>query len=189
MKLLVKPALAALALGALLACGGGSDEPAQTPPCDMACEDGVALRALRDAIKLVYNVKLQGQPVGPQEATTPCPLGGMAQVSGDASSNADQGATMVHLTYVFTECAYSETDTDPTQTFAMTLDGTVTETGMIAVQSSATTALTFDSESMTFAGTVYAPAKPYDESCTVQLEQNGNDLSGKLCGHSAGTSL
>ncbi len=197
MRTLVKHAVAlttlALVSAVAAACGGGgSGGAAATPPCDMACEDGVALRSLRDAIKFVYNDTLQGQPTGTGlDETLPmgCPLGGTARVTGSASSNADQGETNVNLTYVFTACAYSETDTDPTQTFEMTLDGTVTESGVIAVQPSSTTALTFHSDSMQFMGTVYYQPMKYKETCAVQLGQDGNELSGTICDRDAGTTL
>jgi hypothetical protein len=192
MRILVKH-VATLAIVAAVACGGGGGGSAATPPCDTSCKDGVAVRSLRDAIKVVYNVTLSGQPVGSGlDKTLPmgCPLGGTARVFGDASSNADQGTTNVNLTYVFTACKYSETDTDPTQTFQMTLDGTVTESGVIAVQPSSTTALTFHSDSMTLSGTVYYPTLPYEEkACAVQLGQDGNQLSGTLCTRDAGTTL
>jgi len=186
----MKKVTSMLGIASLVACGGSGGGSSATPACDMACQDGVALVALRDAIKTVYNVTLQGQPVGPQNASTKCPLGGMASVSGTATSNADQGTTTVSLTYVFTACAYSETDSDPTQTFDMTLGGTITETGTIAVQPSSTTALDFTSAAMTFEGTVYGPPIDYTaKGCAVQLGQNGNDLSGTLCGRNAGTAL
>jgi len=178
-----------LGIASLLACGGGGGS-STTPACDAACKDGVALVALRDAIKDVYNLTLQGKPVGPQMGSTPCLSGGSASVSGTASSNASQGATMVNLTYVFTNCGYSRIDSDPTQSFNMTLDGTVTEVGTIAVQPSSTTALEFTSSSFSLDGSVYGPPINYaQKGCSVKLAQNGNNLSGILCGRDAGTTL
>jgi hypothetical protein len=181
-------------IASLAACGGSGGGSSTTPPCDAACQDGVALLSLRNAIKLVYNLTLQGGPVGPQNKMLPppgCPLGGTASVSGTASSNGDQGTTTVNLTYVFTQCAYSVIDTDPTQTFDLTLDGAVTEVGTIAVQPSSTTALEFSSDAVSLEGSVYAgPAIPYTaNSCPLKLSQNGNELSGTLCGRDAGTTL
>ena len=182
----------AMAWGSLLvtlACGGAGAKPA-SPPCDGPCQDATAIEALRDAIKLAYNLTLQGQPVGAQSASTPCPLGGSAQIKGTATSNANQGSTSVALTYVFDACAFSQVDTDPKQNYAMTLTGTITENGTIAVQPSASTALEFASTSMTFDGSVYAPSIPYSaEACVVTLGQNGNDLSGTLCGRAVGETL
>jgi hypothetical protein len=184
--------LTAMSLAAMLACGGGGSggSPDAAPVCDQSCLDATALRSLRDAIKLVYNVTLQGQPVGTQDQTTPCPLSGNAHVYGQATSNANQGTTNVALTYVLTQCAYSETNSDPTQTFSMTLTGTVTESGTIAAQPSSTTSLQFQSGAMTFSGTIGSPPVVFDASmCTVVLGQMGNDLSGTLCGRAAGVTL
>jgi len=181
-----------LTSAALFACGSGGNtaSPDAAPGCDASCRDATALRALRDAIKLVYNVTLQGKPVGAQDQTTPCPLGGSAHVFGQATSNADLGTTNVELTYVFVQCAYSETQSDPAQTFQMTLTGTVTESGTIAVQPSATTSLQFQSDAMTLSGTVEYPTIPYDENaCVVVLGQIGSDLSGTLCDRPAGVML
>lgn len=202
MKHLVKYA-STLAIAVTLACGGGGGgDDAGPPPCDQSCKDGVAILALRDAIKVVYNVTLQGQPDGPQNQMTACPLGGSATVSGTAQSNAG-GTTIVALTYVFKACEYSETDTDPTHTFQLTLEGTVNETGSISAQASSTTSLTFvspameqdagaasQSGAMSFSGTVYSPTSKYTEKdCALQLGQDGNEISGKICDRDAGTSL
>ena len=135
-----------LAIASTVACGGSGNAAATatTPACDPSCQDGVAILALRVAIRDVYNVKLQAQPVGEQDASFTCPLYGTAQVSGTASSTADQGTTNVNLTYVFKSCGYLAIDMDPTQTFQITFDGTLTESGAIAVQPSSTTSLVFD---------------------------------------------
>src|SRR5262249_43464304 len=71
---------------AVAACSG--PKPAPAPPCDQACQDGAALRGMRETVKLVYNLKLQGKPVGMHDETTPCPGGGTAHVTGTAMSNA-----------------------------------------------------------------------------------------------------
>jgi hypothetical protein len=183
------------AIASLVACGGGGAGSApKPPPCDAACQDGVALLSLRDAIKLVYNLTLQGMPVGPEKGMLPppgCPLGGTASVSGTATSNANQGTTTVNLTYVFAQCTYPQIDSDPTQTFHLTLDGTITEVGTIAVQPSSTTALEFTSAAFSLDGTVYdGPPLPYVQNgCALQLVQAGNNLSGTFCGRDAGTML
>jgi hypothetical protein len=169
--------------------GDAGMTPVPSVPCDETCTDGIAIRSLRDAIKLVYNVTLQGKPVGAQDQSTPCPLGGTASVTGQATSNADQGTTSVTLTYVFSQCAFSQVDDNTEETFAMTLTGTVTEDGIIAVLPSSTTSLTFRSDAMTFSGSVYTPPIDVNESCAVVLGQSGNDISGLLCGRLAGGTL
>ena len=45
-------------------------------------------------------------------------------------------------------------------------------------------------DSLSISGTVYDPPLDYTASnCALSVIQNGNDLSGALCGRSAGTSL
>jgi hypothetical protein len=187
----LRTGLKAMALATTIACGGGNSSPPDAAAaCGASCMDAAAIHALRNAIKLVYNTSLQSKPVGMQDQTTPCPLGGSAHVFGQATSNAGQGTTSVELTYVLALCAYSETSSDPTQTFAMTLTGTVTESGIIAVQPSSTTSLQFHSDAMTFSGTVYSQPIDYGASgCVVVLGQDGNALSGTVCGRAAGLTL
>src|SRR5262249_2516535 len=84
---------------AVSACGTKAAATAP-PPCDGTCQDGIAIRALRETAKLAFNLTLQGKPVGQHDETTPCPLGGSVHVFGVATSNAVQGATEVDLTYV-----------------------------------------------------------------------------------------
>lgn len=180
-----------LGVASLVACGGSGGGSSTTPSCDTTCQDGVALVALRDAIKTAYNIELQGGPVGAQDASSPKPCrDGLASVSGVAMSNADQGTTTVTLTYVFEQCVISQIDPDPTQTFNLTLDGTVTESGTIAVQPSSTTALKFTSSAFSFEGSVYGPPINYvQKGCALRLGQDGNNLSGTLCDRDAGTTL
>ncbi len=184
-----------LAIASTVACGGsGKGGAATTPACDSGpCQDGIAILALRDAIRDVYNTALQGHPAGAQDAGAVCLFGGTAQISGTASSTADQGTTNVNLTYVFKGCVSSQIDMDPKQTYHLTLDGTVNEQGNIAVQPSSTTALTFDTGDaggMTLSGTVYAPPEAYTaKGCALDLEQNGSNVTGAICNRAAGTSF
>ncbi len=178
----------ALVVAALALAGCGSKaEDAPTAVCDEACRDGIAVRALREELKLVYNLTLQGKPVGPQDATTPCPLGGSARVTGTATSNAMQGATDVDLVLELDHCAYRRTDDKPESTYDVTITGAVTERGILAVQPSATTALVFESDAITIEGTVGDPPAPYlADACPLKLGQSGGSVAGKLCGRDAG---
>src|SRR5882672_12748422 len=83
-----------------LSIGCGGKAPSATPPCDQICKDNIALRALRETMRYVYNQRLPGQPVGEQDASASCLMQGTVQIMGDAGSNAVQGATIVELTYV-----------------------------------------------------------------------------------------
>jgi hypothetical protein len=181
-----------IALLCCASCGGSVGKTPVSPPCDQTCQDQTALLSLRDVIKLAYNLTLQGMPVGMQDETTSCPLSGTVHITGTATSDASQGVTTVNLTYVFNECSYSQADSsdDPTQAFSMSFTGTILETGMLAAQPSTTTALEFQSSSMSMSGTVYDPPIDYSMTdCAITLGQNGNDLGGTVCGAAVATSL
>jgi hypothetical protein len=170
-----------------LAC---TQDPDGVPACDERCEDGIAARALRETLKLAYNLTLQANPVGEQDETSDCPLGGRARVFGFASSNPVQGATEVDLTYELDRCAVIEIDEEANESYQMVIAGTLTQAGIMAVQPSATTALVMRSESTSLAGTVHDPPREYVAlACAVEFGQNGNDLGGLLCGRSIGVDL
>ena len=172
---------------ALVLAGCSSAGPSPTAPtCDQVCQDGVAVRALREMIKLAYNLTLQGKPVGPKQASSPCPEGGSVSVAGEASSNADQGTTTVDLTYTFDACVYRQIDSDAAQNYLMTVQGVIREQGILAVQPSTTSAVSFESEQVTLTGEVYSPSIPYDApQCPLDLNQNGNRLAGTICDRAA----
>jgi hypothetical protein len=180
--------LIALVLPLLPACGGPDPEP--SPPCEQRCQDANAMRALRETLKLIFNLTLQGNPVGAQDETTFCPMGGSGRVFGQATANAIQGAIEVDLTYELAQCAYLQRDDDPPENYNMTLTGTVLQQGTIAVQPSVTTALNMSSEAVTFSGNVYDPPLEYnEENCRVVMGQNGNRMSGTICEREAGVSF
>lgn len=175
---------------ALAVLGCGAEDPPPSPPCERECQDAVAIRSLRETMKLVYNITLQGNPVGPQDESTPCPNGGSAHVFGTASSNPEFGATEVDLTYELDQCHYLSRDEDASENYDMTLTGTVTQIGTMAVQPTATTGMVIESSSMTFKGDVYDPPLPFDEAnCVVSVGQSGNNVSGTICGREAGINL
>lgn len=171
----------------LLAC---QNEPPAPPPCHEECTVGIALRSLRETMKLAYNLTLQGNPVGEQDETTDCPQGGSARVFGTATSEPVHGATEVDLVYELRSCAYIERDEEPEESYEMTIDGTITQKGIMAVQPSATTALLMQSDSVTLDGNVFDPPREFHETdCVVDVAQSGNDLSGMFCGREAGVDL
>jgi hypothetical protein len=175
---------------AIASCGSTAvTAPPKPPPCDEECKDGVAIKALRETMKLAFNLTLQGKPVGTHDLTTPCPLGGGVRVFGTATSNAMQGATEVRLTYVLAECAYVFKDDDAEDNYSMTFSGLMTQEGILAVQPSATSALVMKGERIKLSGTVYDPPLDYTADCPVELGQNGNKLTGKICGRIAETDL
>jgi hypothetical protein len=172
----------------LSSCNGASPSPPK--PCDATCADSTALLAMRLTLKVMFNLTVQGNSVGMQDATKACPLGGTAHVFGTATSNAVQGATNVDLTYVLDHCGYIQIDPDPTQNFQMAFTGTVKETGTLSATSTSTTAIELSSDALTFSGTVYDPAVDYEQDgCALALGQSGNRLAGMMCGRVAGTQL
>lgn len=173
--------------GAAPPCSCSAPVPPPEEECDSRCADGVALRAMRETMKLAFNLALQGKPVGPQDATGACPEGGGFRVFGEAGSNALQGTTEVKLTYVFDRCVYRQIDDDLDENYLMTVTGTLTQDGTIAVQPSATTALIIRSDDLTLTGEVYLPAQPYSiAGCATVLSQTGNAIAGTVCGRAAG---
>lgn len=182
-------ALTAGPLAALPGCGNGASPP-EPEPCDQQCLDTSAVRALRETIKLAFNLTLQGKPVGAHDVTVPCPFGGSIRVYGEAYSNPIQGATEVTLTYELAGCAYKQIDSESPENYSLAMTGALTQEGTIAVQPTATTALLMKSTSMTFAGSVYDPPITYEApACALDLVQNGSRLSGTICGRDAGYDL
>jgi hypothetical protein len=181
-----------LVLAALVFAGCSSRSVGNTPTskaCDQACQDNVAARGLRETMKLGYNLTLQGNPVGAQDESTRC-LSGSGRLYGNAESNADQGATQVALTYEFTACENPNVSAAQAENYDLIFDGSLLETGVLAVQPTANTAIIITADSLSISGTVYDPAIDYQVSnCRIALAQNGNDLSGSWCGRSVGLTL
>jgi hypothetical protein len=166
------------------ACGGDDAAPAAKP------WDKSAMRALREVIKVAYNLTLQGNDVGEQDETTPCPQGGSARVRGAATSVPEQGASEVDLTYELSRCAYLQRDDEVEENYDVTISGAVTEKGILAVQPTATTALIFESASISLEGTVYDPPVDHAEvDCAFHVAQNGNHFAGTWCGREVGLDL
>jgi hypothetical protein len=151
--------------------------------CDEQCQHESGFRALRETLKLVYNITLQGNPVGEQDEATPCPMGGAAHVFGAATSNAEIGSTEVDLTFELDGCAYIQRDDEPDESYSTTISGTVRESGILSVQPTATTAILFSGEGLSIEGTVFDPPIEYAvQDCALEAGQNGNRIGGTLCG-------
>lgn len=196
------PMTTALVAKALLACAasagpalgcGASKAVTPPPPCDQTCKDNIAMRAIRETMRWVYNQELPGSPVGDQDASAQCLMQGTTAIFGDAGSNPVQGVTRVDLTYVFDGCFYSPAkNATHDRNYAMTLNGTVTEQGILSVQPSTTTSLVIRSMAITLAGTVDDPPVAYTDAdagdsdagpvtCELDMGQNGNMMSGTIC--------
>jgi hypothetical protein len=179
-----------IAVLASFGCGSDTVEPPPTPACEQQCQDDTALKALRETMKLVYNLTLQGNPVGEQDESFDCPRGGEARVFGTATSNAEQGATEVDITYELDACGYLRRDEDPDDSYDLFFDGTIDQRGTLAVQPTAASAALMRSDSMSLSGTVWDPPIAYaEEDCAVELGQSGSIVAGTLCGRVAGADL
>ena len=163
--------------------------PPQPPPCDDECKDKVAIRAVRETVKLAFNLTFQGKPVGSYDLGATCPQGGTVRVTGIAKSNALQGSTEVSITYTLVECGYLRKDDDAQQNYETKLTGILTQEGTLAVLPTTPSALVMKSTGMKIEGTVYDPPLVYNADCPLELGQNGNTLSGKICGRSAESDL
>lgn len=168
----------------------GEDVPAEPVTCEEECQDEIAARALRETLKLIYNLTLQGNPVGPQDESTPCPHGGSARVAGVATSVAEQGTTELELGYLLNACAYQHRDDDAEESYDVVISGSVGQKGILAVQPTATTALIFVADSVSLEGEVFDPPIPYTaHACRLRLAQNGSHLSGTWCEREIGFDL
>jgi hypothetical protein len=180
----------------VLSLGCSDKSPPPPPPCEQECRDGVALRALRQAMKFAFNKTLQGLDTGYHDETTAF-VRGSARVFGEVTTNAEQGTMkLTGLTYVFSQAVYFQKDDDPKANFAMGVDGTIKQDGTLAVQPSSPTALVMCSDAITLVGQIYdpledyatpdGPSRPPPSACPVELNQNGNSVAGWLCGRQAG---
>ena len=190
--------IAVLIATAAASSGCGGSEPTPSPPCEQACQDGVALRALRETMKFAYNSTVQGKPVGPQDGVSTLFLSGSARVFGTATADPLQGTTNVDLTYVFSNVHYLFKDDEPEENYDVVIDGTLTQEGTIAIQPSSTTALSMSGENVRLAGQVYDPPLDYEacqemssceSGCTIAVTQSGNDVAGHFCGRKAAFSF
>ena len=189
----MRNACATLAVVSLMtACGSSTPAvvDAGPPPCDAPCQDRTAVRSVREMMKLIYNLTLQGKPVGEQNHAISCPKGGKAFIYGTAASNADQGTTAVKLTYEAEACGYSQRDNDADETYDVVLTGKIVQEGVLAVQPSSSTALVMKAERVTITGTIREPALPYRaEACKLDMTQDGSRLTAALCGRTVGLNL
>src|ERR1041385_6054404 len=173
----------------MTATGCGGNPPAAPAPCDQVCKDAIAMRSLREAMRFAYNFELQGKPPGMQDQSGPCPPPGTGsfRLVGDGQVNAMLGLTTVDLTYTFTNCRLaSPISPTPERNYTMMLDGAVTEKGILAM-GGPTTAIVISSAAFSFSGTVYDPPSDYQASdCPVDARQDGNTITGTICGRMAG---
>jgi hypothetical protein len=194
-------AIALASLPAVSGCAISGSSPPE-PTCDQACQDGVAIRALRTGMAQLYNAAFPQPlppgvtppegfvpppwvPSGPQDLLVPCDATHVVHLFGDATSDPTQGVTMVNLTYQVPGCL-SENKNDPTPegNYGLVITGTLTEVGTLG--GNRTNALVIRGDGVSLSGTVFDPAYEYDELCDLDFVQNGGNVSGRLCGRAVG---
>lgn len=182
------PRWAWVALIALSIASCSNDEAAtgEAPfVCDQRCRDNLAARAVRESVRVGFNLLLQGGPVGEQDKAGPCPFGGKVRVEGTATTDAATGTTQVDLTWQFTACGVKRVGSKD-EAYEVTIDGELTQKGKISNVAGQTTALVLASDAMKVSGQVSLPTVPVDETCPLALTQDGSQVSGKFCGRDAG---
>jgi hypothetical protein len=107
-------------------------------------------------------------------------------IVGEVESNAMLGTSQVNLTYTFTDCQNpSPKSTTPERNYNLTMNGAVSENGMLAM-GGPTTSLVLMGTGIGFSGTVYDPAVDYSQKdCELSGNQDGNNVTGTLCGRKA----
>jgi len=87
-------------------------------------------------------------------------------------------------------CVLLERDTEPRENYRLATSGTFRQTGTLAVQPTATTALGMKSDAVTITGTVYDPPIPYEQkACPLLSNQDDSKVTGTLCGRDFSTLL
>ncbi|MFZ5476606.1 MAG: hypothetical protein ACOZNI_07505 [Myxococcota bacterium] len=159
-----------VALGLLASACAGDTSGGET--------DEWVVYAVLDTANFVYSQNVVGLPVGPQDVTADCPLGGTVRLFGETSG---EGGTSMDLELTFEDCANIGTGYDVALTGAATWSGTFRSTGYKAL---ATT-----SDSLTVAGTVDGDEgeTEVDETCALAVTDRGQDgevsvVSGEWCG-------
>jgi hypothetical protein len=160
---------------------GGSSTTYVPPKCDQGCQDYLVAWALDDTLWFAWNQKLAGQPVGMQDATASCALGGTVHITG-SDAVTPSGATTTDLVFSFEDCANAREAYDLTFTGEVTMEGTFDPDIEFA-------ALTFAVPALEVRGSLkILDDPPIDQSCPVNFGQQGTgeafELAGRICGRS-----
>jgi len=160
---------------------GGSGSSRYVPPkCDQGCQDYLVAWALDDTIWFLWNQKLAGRPVGAQDISGACPLGGSVHVTG-TDSVAD-GTTTTDIVFELDGCEYNDQLFDLTFTGSVSMEGSLNGTAM-------TTAEVFSATELSVQGSLdWLDDPTIDQSCEVTFSQQGagdsSELAGRVCGRS-----
>ncbi len=138
----------------------------------------------------IYNQNLAGKPTGSVNVTVNCPVGGTAHITGTTSYDSTHGITSVMLTIAMTGCKMSEVSASSGVNVALSLDGSISETG--SWNSSNYASVNYQATGVVMSGTDqrtgYAQAT-IGQTCDVALtfDESGstNTVSGTICGRPA----
>ena len=127
----------------------------------------------------IYNQNLAGKPVGYQNISTFCPLGGNVTITGTTGYSSTTGITTVTLNYSMTNCVVSHMAGAISAT--LTLDGTLDENGSF---SDDFTSLTYLANNLSMSGTLQREGYPdglIDEICDVNINRTSSGVSAEIC--------
>jgi hypothetical protein len=151
----------------------------QPPTCDQGCQDYLVAYALNDTLWFAWNQKLAGKPVGMQDTTASCALGGSVHITGFDEVLAS-GATSTDMLFSFADCANAN------QTYDLTFSGEVSMEGSLDPNVDFA-ALTFSVPQLEVRGALdWLDDPEIDQSCPVNFSQQGTGdsfaLAGRVCG-------
>lgn len=158
---------------------GGSGSTYVPPKCEQGCQDYLVAWSLDATLWFIWNQKVAGHPSGPQDISSPCPLGGTVHITGSDSATAD-GTTTTDIQFELDACEYSQ------KLFDLTFTGTVSMEGSFN-GNTGFGAEVFTAPGLMAQGTLHYIDDPViDQSCDAVMSQDGSgsdsQLSGKMCG-------
>ncbi len=155
--------------------GSGGSSTYVPPSCDQECQDYLVSRALYDTVWFIWNQNLVGVPVGVQDFTADCPLGGSAHVTGmnDVTTNGDNTVDML---YDLTNCENLDDVYSLTFSGEITVDGSWnSNTDFAAVSYAATGMLASGSLD-------YYDQPAIDDTCDMDFVHEGGGDTWKMVG-------
>ena len=163
-------------------CGVTDDTPSggdtTTVACAQACKDNRTSAGVIDVLNFLYNQTFAGQPVGAQDLTAACALGGSVHITGSNGYDSGTGVITLNLSYDMTSCAASDSAYNLTFGGAVSQSGTLEQQGQISI--------VYYSAALEFDGTVNGTAVT-DSDCSLALQEQRNSdntnyrVSGNLC--------
>ena len=136
--------------------------------------DATVVYGLLDSLVFLYDQNLIGRPVGGQDSTDDCPLGGTVHITG---TTAESESAVIDLVFDMAACANTGSDYDLAFTGAVAWAGSFKPTGYKALSATADP-LRAEGE---------AAGLDVDESCALAVTDRGEDgevssVSGEWCG-------